>query len=45
MAREGLMHLGYTLTEAEKLLDGAEGESAEDLIGVALRAAASGAKA
>jgi Holliday junction DNA helicase RuvA len=45
MAREGLMHLGYTLTEAEKLLDGAEGESAEDLIGAALRAAASGAKA
>jgi holliday junction DNA helicase RuvA len=43
MAREGLMHLGYTLTEAEKLLDGAEGESAEDLIGAALRAA--GAKA
>ena len=45
MAREGLMHLGYTLTEAEKLLDGAKGESAEDLIGAALRAAASGAKA
>jgi Holliday junction DNA helicase RuvA len=44
MAREGLMHLGYTLTEAEKLLDGAEGESAEDLIGAALRAAASGAR-
>jgi Holliday junction DNA helicase RuvA len=45
MAREGLMHLGYTLAEAEKLLDGAEGESAEDLIGAALRAAASGANA
>ena len=27
------MHLGYTLTEAEKLLDGAEGETPEDLIG------------
>ena len=33
------MHLGYTLTEAERLLDGAEGESAEELIGAALRAA------
>jgi holliday junction DNA helicase RuvA len=37
LAREGLMHLGYTLTEAEKLLAGAEGESAEELIGTALR--------
>ena len=40
LAREGLMHLGYTLTEAERLLDGAEGASAEDLIAAALRAAA-----
>jgi Holliday junction DNA helicase RuvA len=46
LAREGLMHLGYTLTEAEELLDGAEGESAEELIGAALRrgAAATGAR-
>ncbi len=39
MARDGLMHLGYTLTEAERLLDGAEGESAEELIAAALRRA------
>ena len=37
LARDGLMHLGYTLSEAEKLLDGADGESPEDLIGSALR--------
>jgi holliday junction DNA helicase RuvA len=42
LARDGLMHLGYTLTEAERLLEGAEGESAEELIGVALRRAAEG---
>jgi holliday junction DNA helicase RuvA len=42
LARDGLMHLGYTLTEAEKLLDGAEGDSAEDLIGAALKRAADG---
>jgi Holliday junction DNA helicase RuvA len=45
LAREGLMHLGYTLTEAERLLGGAEGSSAEDLIGAALRRAADGARA
>jgi holliday junction DNA helicase RuvA len=39
LARDGLMHLGYTLSEAEKLLDGAEGETPEDLIGSALRSA------
>jgi holliday junction DNA helicase RuvA len=37
LAREGLMHLGYTLTEAEKLLVGIDGESPEELIGAALR--------
>jgi Holliday junction DNA helicase RuvA len=42
LARDGLMHLGYTLTEAERLLDGAEGESAEELIGAALRRATDG---
>jgi Holliday junction DNA helicase RuvA len=36
-AREGLLGLGYTPAEAERLLDGATGESAEDLIGSALR--------
>jgi Holliday junction DNA helicase RuvA len=39
LARDGLMHLGYTLSEADKLLDGAEGGSPEELIGAALRAA------
>jgi len=39
LAREGLMHLGYTLSEAEKLLDGVDGESAEILISSALRRA------
>ncbi len=39
LARDGLMHLGYTLTEAEELLAAAEGETPEDLIGSALRAA------
>jgi Holliday junction DNA helicase RuvA len=39
LAREGLMHLGYTLAEAERLLDGAEGDTPEDLIGSALRRA------
>jgi holliday junction DNA helicase RuvA len=42
LAREGLVGLGYTLTEAERLLAGAEGSSAEELIGSALRGAAQG---
>ena len=45
LARDGLMHLGYTLTEAESLLDGAQGSSAEQLINAALRRAAEGAGA
>lgn len=36
-AREGLIGLGYTPLEAERLLTGASGESAEELIAVALR--------
>jgi Holliday junction DNA helicase RuvA len=39
LARDGLMHLGYTLTEADKLLDGVDGESPEILINSALRRA------
>ena len=39
LARDGLMHLGYTLTEADRLLDGVDGESAEILISSALRKA------
>ena len=40
LARDGLMHLGYTLSEADRLLEGADGESAEELIGAALKRAA-----
>jgi Holliday junction DNA helicase RuvA len=39
LARDGLVGLGYSLIEAEELLDGAEGDTPEDLIGSALRAA------
>jgi holliday junction DNA helicase RuvA len=39
LAREGLVNLGYTPGEAEGLLDGIEGDSAEELISAALRAA------
>jgi Holliday junction DNA helicase RuvA len=42
LARDGLVHLGYTLTEAETLLARAEGETPEELIGAALRSASSG---
>jgi Holliday junction DNA helicase RuvA len=39
LAREGLLELGYAPAEVEELLRDAEGESAEDLIGQALRLA------
>jgi Holliday junction DNA helicase RuvA len=39
MAREGLLGLGYSLQEAESLLDGAPGETTEQLIAHALRTA------
>jgi len=41
LAREGLVGLGYSAQEAEKLLDGAAGETPEDLIAHALKAARS----
>jgi Holliday junction DNA helicase RuvA len=44
LAREGLINLGYTPLEAEKLLSGAKGESPEEIVQAALRRAA-GAKA
>jgi Holliday junction DNA helicase RuvA len=44
MAREGLLNLGYTPVEAERLLEGAGGESPEEIVQAALRNAA-GAKA
>ena len=37
LAREGLLGLGFTPQEADGLLDGAEGDSAEDLIAGALK--------
>ncbi len=40
LARDGLVNLGYGAAEAEHLLDGATGGSAEDLIATALRRAA-----
>ncbi len=43
-AREGLINLGYTPAEAEKLLNKADGESAEELIAAALRAGSRAAK-
>jgi Holliday junction DNA helicase RuvA len=39
LAREGLLGLGYSVQEADALLDGASGEGAEELIAAALRAA------
>ena len=44
LARDGLLNLGYTPVEAERLLDGAKGESPEEIVQAALRSAA-GAKA
>ncbi len=41
LAREGLLGLGYSAQEAERLLDGAAGETPEDLIAHALRTARS----
>jgi len=39
LAREGLLGLGFAPVEADKLLDGAAGETPEDLIAEALRSA------
>jgi holliday junction DNA helicase RuvA len=39
VARDGLLGLGYSAQEAEELLDGAPGETAEQLIAHALKAA------
>jgi Holliday junction DNA helicase RuvA len=40
LAREGLLNLGYTPPEAEKLLSRADGESPEEIVQSALRSAA-----
>ncbi|HUA69843.1 MAG TPA: Holliday junction branch migration protein RuvA [Solirubrobacteraceae bacterium] len=39
LARDGLLGLGYSATEVDQLLDGAEGDRPEDLIAYALRTA------
>jgi Holliday junction DNA helicase RuvA len=39
LARDGLLELGYTPAEAEELLHGAAGQSAEELLAQALRTA------
>ena len=39
LARDGLLELGFAPAEAEELLDGAEGATAEELLASALRAA------
>jgi Holliday junction DNA helicase RuvA len=39
LARDGLLELGYTPQEADRLLDGASGDRPEDLIAHALKAA------
>ena len=45
LAREGLLNLGYTPAEVERLLDGADGESPEEIVQAALRRAAGATKA
>ena len=44
LARDGLVNLGYGVVEADRLLDGADGTTAEDLISAALRRAAEGVR-
>jgi len=39
LARDGLLGLGYDFGEVQELLDGASGESPEELIADALRSA------
>ena len=39
LARDGLVNLGYAPLEAEQLLDGIEGDDAEQLLATALRKA------
>jgi holliday junction DNA helicase RuvA len=45
LARDGLLELGFAAHEAERLLAGAEGESAEELLANALRSTRLGADA
>ena len=43
VARDGLLELGFSATEAERLAGDADGETAEQLLAAALRAARAGA--
>ncbi len=45
LARDGLVNLGYAPLEAEQLLDGIDGDDAEQLLATALRKAGAGRKA
>jgi Holliday junction DNA helicase RuvA len=45
LARDGLVNLGYAPLEAEQLLDGVDGDDAEQLLATALRKAGAGRKA
>ena len=45
LARDGLLELGFPPAEAERLLAGADGESAEELLASALRATRRGGEA
>jgi holliday junction DNA helicase RuvA len=45
LARDGLVNLGYAPLEAEQLLDGIDGNDAEELLATALRKAGTGRKA
>jgi Holliday junction DNA helicase RuvA len=44
LARDGLLELGFAPAEAERLIEGASGETAEELLAAALRAARSGSE-
>ena len=44
LARDGLVNLGYGAAEADRLLDGVDGITAEELISAALRRAAEGVR-
>lgn len=44
LARDGLLELGFAPAEAERLIEDARGETAEELLAAALRAARSGSE-
>jgi Holliday junction DNA helicase RuvA len=44
LARDGLLELGFAPAEAERLIEDASGETAEELLAAALRAARSGSE-